>query len=396
MHPLATCHRRRPARRGVRAVLALLLLGTGTCARAYEWDVDVTPAGELFPALDLSQAPADDARARGGGNGLVGVRLRGEDLPPRLRLEVRTPGLARAAVLAFERPPGDPVAALDLHPRLEWDIDELRGLAGVRRQVLQVVLEADGRRDVREVPVQLHPLHDAPYYVREGDERVDLGWSFAGYVDPQGRVVDEVLVLARKLEPSFDEVADAGDADATLRRIRAVWAALEHRGLRYDGGDPALSRGPVVWSQRVRLPEDVWRDRRANCIDSSVLMASVFERIGLRALIVLVPGHAFVGYRSGTDGRTAEYLETTLLGARARADRPAANNFAAARAAGARRWRLAATRLDGRHGPDYALIDIGAARAYGIIPIGAAGRADRTSPEASPAPAGPSREHGSP
>src|SRR5690606_27877883 len=97
-----TCHRRRPARRGVRAVLALLLLGAGTCARAYEWDVDVTPAGELFPALDLSQAPADDARARGGGNGLVGVRLRGEDLPPRLRLEVRTPGLARAAVLAFE------------------------------------------------------------------------------------------------------------------------------------------------------------------------------------------------------------------------------------------------------------------------------------------------------
>lgn len=110
----------------------------------------------------------------------------------------------------------------------------------------------------------------------------------------------------------------------------------------------------------------------------------------------LVPGHAFVGYRTGADGRAAEYLETTLLGARTRAGDMAATNFAAARAAGRQRWRRAAARLDGRHGPDYALIDIGAARAYGIIPIGAAERAMRHPPEATPAPAGSSREHGLP
>jgi hypothetical protein len=377
-------------------MLALLVLAGCACAQAFEWQVDVTPAGELFPALDLSQAPAEAGRAPGGGNGLVSVRLRGTDLPRRLRLEVDTPGLARPTVLELERKAGDGATTLDLHPRLEWDVAALRGLKHVRTQDLRVVLDAAGRREARATAVQLHPLDDAPYYVREGRDRVDLGWAFAGYVDPQDRVVDEVLALARAIEPGFDTIVDAADPDATLRRIRAVWGALEQRGLRYDGGDPALSRGPAVWSQRVRLPDEVWRDRRANCIDSSVLIASVLERIGQRALIVLVPGHAFVGYRTGADGGAAEFLETTLLGARTHAGASATANFAAARAAGRQRWRKAAARLDGRHGPDYALIDIGAARAYGIIPIGAAERAVHHPSEAPPAPAGSSRERGSP
>ncbi len=396
MHPLATSRRGRSAPGGAALALALFALVACATARAFEWQVDVTPAGELFPALDLSQAPADPARATGGGNGLVGIRLRGEDLPSRLRLRVDTPGLARPAVLEFERARGDGATTLDLHPRLEWDVAQLRRLDRVRSQALHVVLEAAGRREARTTSVRLHPLDDAPYYVREGRERVDLGWAFAGYVNPHGGVVDEVLVLARAIEPQFDALARTPDPEATLRRVGAVWRALERRGLHYDAGDPALSRGPVVWSQRVRLPDDVWRDRNANCIDSSVLIASVLERLGLRALIVLVPGHAFVGYRTGADGRAAEYLETTLLGARTRAGDMAATNFAAARAAGRQRWRRAAARLDGRHGPDYALIDIGAARAYGIIPIGAAERAMRHPPEATPAPAGSSREHGLP
>lgn len=392
MHALATCRHSGPGPRRLRAAFALLALGACAWAQAFDWQVDVTPAGELFPALDLSQAPADATRATGGGNGLVSVRLRGDDLPRQLRLVVETPGLARPAVLGFERAAGDRIISLDLHPRLDWDVAALRGLDRARSQDLRITLEAAGRRETRNIVVNLHPLHDAPYYVREGRDRVDLGWAFAGYVDPQDRVVDEVLALARAIEPDFD----AGGPDTSLRRMRAVWRALEQRGLRYDGADPALSRGPVVWSQRVRLPDEVWHDRRANCIDSSVLIASVLERIGLRALIVLVPGHAFVGYRTGADGRAAEYLETTLLGARTHAGATATTNFAAARAAGRQRWRKAAARLDGRHGPDYALIDIGAARAYGIIPIGAAERAFRHPPEATPAPAGSSREHGSP
>jgi len=384
MRPLATAPYRRPLRK-LAGAGALALAFAAFPARAFDWQIDVTPAGELFPALQLSQSPRPRAGGFGDGDGLVSVSVRGDDLPRHLRLRIDTPGLRRPAVLEADVEAG--THRVDLHPRLEWDTTWLRALDGTREQALRLGLEADGVTRTHRVDVRVHALDDAPYYVREGRDRVDLGWAFAGYVDPHDAVVDEILADARASDAGFDRGSD-------LHRVGAVWAALERRGLRYDAGDPALSRGPVVWSQRVRLPAAVWRDRRANCIDSSVLIAAVLERLGMRALIVLVPGHAFVGYR---DGERAEYFETTLLGAAGgRADSAAANHFAAARAAGHARWRRVAARLDGRHGPDYALIDIGTARAYGIIPLGAGERASRHPSEAPPAPAGSSRQRGLP
>jgi len=356
---LATGRRRR-ANAGA---LAFLLLFLAPFASAFEWDVDITPAGELFPVLDLTQRPRAIDTATGRGTGLVAVRVRGA-LPQALRVTVRTPGLREAAEIAWTRARGDHAGRLDLHPYLDWDVAALRAIRGVREQDLVVTMEADGHTQTRTMRVRVHALDDAPYFVREGKERVDLGWAFAGYVNPRDPVVDEVLALARQIDPAFRAEVDPADPDRNLHRVATIWAALERRGMRYDDGDPALSRGPVVWSQRVRLPDEVWHDRRANCIDGSVLIAAVLERIGLDALIVLVPGHAFVGYRTG-DG-AAEYFETTVLGARGTRGR---DNFAAARAAGRASFRRAAPRLDGRHGPDHALIDIDKARRLGIRPL---------------------------
>jgi hypothetical protein len=156
-------------------------------------------------------------------------------------------------------------------------------------------------------------------------------------------------------------------------------------GIRYSGADPGIDRGPHVFSQRVRFLADTWADRSANCIDGSVLLASALQRIGLRSFLVLVPGHAFVGFYTDANAQHAAYLETTLLGdalalpqARpsyvralplsAQAQSSLAS-FEAALHAGAARHASAAQNFDGRHRPDFAIIDIAAARAFGIRSI---------------------------
>lgn len=335
---------------------------------ALDWQVDITPDGELFPALQLSQAPRDAATAIGGGDGLINVRIRGAGVPTHVHLRIETAGLRTPAIVDTT---SNANAMLELHPRLDWDVAALHALPAARRQRLRITLNDEAR----EIEVRLHPLDDALYFVREGRDHVDLGWAFAGYVNPRDAVVDEVLALTRSIDPDFATDDRAQDAAATLRRVGVVWAALEKHGLRYAGGNPALSQGPVVYSQRVRLLGEVWRERSANCIDSSVLIASVLERLGVRAFIVLVPGHAFVGFHVGTGQRDTQYLETTLLGARPTRRRTllltAAANYAAARASGHARWLKLAAKLDGRHGPDYATVDIAVARRYGIIPFAA-------------------------
>jgi transglutaminase-like putative cysteine protease len=379
MPPVATF---RTVRRIGRTTAFALLLGLAPVARCgaapLAWSIEITPDGELFPSLDLSQRPAA-AAAPGGGNGLVLVRVHGDGTPRHLVLRIETPGLRAPAVVEADLGARDTIG---LRPRLDWDIERLRAMRSAVRQPLRASLEASALpAGIREIGVRVHPLDDALYYVREGKDRIDLGWVFAAYVDPGDPVVDEIVAAARALDRDFDRPADhsAGDADARVRKAAAIWAALVDHGLRYAAGDPALSRGPSIYSQRVRLLGDVWRERRANCLDGSVLIASVLERIGIPAFIVLVPGHAFVGFRANpgdgphSDPGRAEFLETTLLGASSRQHADAASSFAAARAAGRARWRKAAPRFAHRHGPDYALIDIGTARSYGIIPLGAHG-----------------------
>jgi hypothetical protein len=357
----------RLARIAARAAFAMAILAVpAASAGTLRWSVDIAPDGEIFPVLDLSQAPAAPRGAVGDGSGLVAVRAT-TDVPRDLRLTVETEGLVEPAVLDARTLRGG--VAVELRPRLAWDAQYLRRLGKPRAQPLTIRIEARGLApEERELSVRVHPLDDALYYFREGRDRVDLGWVFAAYVDPRDAVVDAVLDLARDAGAPVD--ADADTAAEKLGQVRAVWNALEAHGLRYAPGDPALSRGPNIYSQRVRLVADSWAERRANCIDSSVLIASVLERIGIRSFIVLVPRHAFVGFYGDAGRARPEFLETTLLGTDAAHLPPGtASSFDAARAAGRVRYNRIAARLDKAHRPDYALIDIETARAYGIVPL---------------------------
>ncbi len=369
--------------------LTLLILLAATtwlapvAACALEWGVDVTPAGELFPALELSQAGPGQVTGRSG-NGLLRVRIAAEGPPRRIRLTVATDGLVAPTVVE---------AVLDrelvLRPRLDWDIATLRRLGAARRQPLRLTLEADGAAPrTRSIEVRVHPLDEALYFVRDGGARIDLGWAFAAWVDPHDPVIDDLLALARS--DSAIAFEPAPDRAGRLRQAQAIWVALERRGLRYADEAAGISQGPVIYSQRVRLLADTWSERVANCLDGSVLIASALERIGIRTMLVLVPGHAFVGFHTDAEGRHVEFLETTLLGNGAPslggrlAEHPAdlvaraRDGFEAARSAGKARYRRAASRLDGRHRPNYAVIDISTARSYGIMPL-AVGRHAGTS-----------------
>ena len=65
-------------------------------------------------------------------------------------------------------------------------------------------------------------------------------------------------------------------------------------------------------TQRISLPKTTIKYKSGNCIDLSILMASIFEALKLKTYICLIPGHAFVRVKVNED----QYcnIETTLLG----------------------------------------------------------------------------------
>ena len=373
-------------------LLSGLLAACAVCAGEPDWSVRVTPFDQVFPALELSQARRDGAApagrrefAFGDGSGLVAVRVRSRHAGERVSLTVDASGLdAPARIGGVMRQAG---RDYELRPPLAWNPAQLRGAEVPSRVDLRFTLQRDdAAADTRTLAVSLRPLSEALYYVRDGHDAVDLSWIFAAYVDEHDAVVDAVLAsaLGSGIVDKFDGYA-AGSSDGVYRQVWAVWQALAARGIRYSAADPGIARGPRVFSQRVRLLEQTWSDRSATCIDGSVLIASALQHIGLRPFLVLVPGHAFVGFHLDADGNRAAYLETTVLGAAppALAELPAFASdftpdaaarldiarFSAALTLGRRRFNQSAARFDARHRPDYGLIDIDAARSFGIVPI---------------------------
>ncbi len=377
----------------LRSVICLLsLLCSSICDAATEtdWSVRVTPFNEVFPALERSQArrsvaaPASD-HVLGNGSGLIAVRVPAHHAGERVIMQVVAPGLGLTERFAADLPQAGVV--YELHPPLDWDTPRLLALATPLATQLDFALDRDGSNaGTREVAVSLRPLDEALYFVRDGRDSVDLSWIFAAYVDEHAAVVDRILDAAQKsgIEDKFDGYASP-NPDLVYRQVGAIWQALIEHGIHYSSADPAIERGPHIFSQRVRFLADIWGDRSANCIDGSVLLASVLQRVGLRSFLVLVPGHAFVGFYTDADAQHAAYLETTLLGASVttpaklpdfatsivptQAHRTSLASFAAALDAGHAHYVRVARKLDGRHRPDYAVIDISAARAFGIQPI---------------------------
>lgn len=68
-------------------------------------------------------------------------------------------------------------------------------------------------------------------------------------------------------------------------------------------------------SQRVRRVDETIASRSGNCIDGTVLFASLIELMGMKPVIVYVSGHAFIGIRdSASEDAGFWFLETTLVG----------------------------------------------------------------------------------
>src|SRR5205814_223391 len=89
---------------------------------------------------------------------------------------------------------------------------------------------------------------------------------------------------------------------------------LKGAGLTYVNSVIDYGADPSQATQRTRLPSESLVRKSANCIDGTVLMASLLEGASLNPALVFIPGHAFLGWETWPGTNTWEYLETTMIG----------------------------------------------------------------------------------
>ena len=81
------------------------------------------------------------------------------------------------------------------------------------------------------------------------------------------------------------------DRNRVRYQVAAVYEALRAQGIVYS--EPPANF--VKTGQRIRLADQVLSEKLGTCIDTTLLMASCLESIGIHPLIIIQEGHTFVG-----------------------------------------------------------------------------------------------------
>lgn len=159
--------------------------------------------------------------------------------------------------------------------------------------------------------------------------------------------------------------------EAVRVQVRAIYNTLKKLGVRYAKLSQPSVFGEELATHRIRLPGETLRLRQANCIDGSVLMASLFLRLQLRTYLVINSAHAVVAVGLDPAGKKLLTIETTYL---------PHQDFDAALGAGEEVMKAGGKRLDFAAVPAedledrkgvtaFFVIDVAQARANGILPL---------------------------
>jgi len=138
----------------------------------------------------------------------------------------------------------------------------------------------------------------------------------ACWVTPNHPWIDKILSIAKEKISSRTLSGYQGNLYSQMKAI--FYALRENVGISYVSTTLSMlgyshSKSKNIF-QRIKLPTESIETRMANCIDGAVLYASLFEAIDLEPVIVLVPGHAFVGVKDSPGSNKYYFLETTLTG----------------------------------------------------------------------------------
>ena len=218
-------------------------------------------------------------------------------------------------------------------PSFIFDDDALLALTSPKKATRYIEAYAleNGQTDLfytNSMMVTIHPMQvfglkeEAFFYSVDylSQPKKIYDW-YSVFVTPEAdSIVAMVGEVAKKLPGGqllvYQKYSDDSSVEQSLKRVvRAVFEVLQSRGIKYIEETGTSSVG-----QRINYPVETLRKKQGICIETAVLFASILEKLGFDVRIIMIPGHAFVGWMMEDSGWMTEngggkidLIETTLI-----------------------------------------------------------------------------------
>lgn len=281
--------------------------------------------GNLFPSAILSVAttntqviPPMSGEYVGNPKSCVAIKLKSGHANTVVRIELaETPFYARS-VSTFVLPKEH--TEYIIYPDILWRYNALRD--NEQAEPISVVsnVEVDGKdlgQKVRTFSVRSinECLLGFNKQLPDGRTRyVSTRLFYAAYVNEENPLIDKVLREALNTRIVRRFLGYQSTPEMVDKQVYALWYVLQKRNFRYSSVSYSSLSSNVVYAQRVRTFEDALNSSQINCVDGSVLFASLLRAINITPVLVQMPGHMFVGYYTDSAKKNLTFLETTMIG----------------------------------------------------------------------------------
>jgi hypothetical protein len=351
---------------------------------------------QLFPSYVVATAtlkPSEDAEEEDGTilgdpRGLFGIEIESPGDDVEIKVTIIASDIMEESVFTgtLEEEGGE----YTIRPRIRYKYNSLTHNKQATPVTVTFKVEIDDEdAEEQTETITLRSINDCPFgLVDEDKEFTDLCFMFAAYVNEQHPFVDKLLreALDRGAVDSFTGY-QASDEGEVYRQVFAIWDALTARDVRYSDITTTAAESESVYCQHVRLIDETINNNQANCVDGSVLFASVLRKVGIEAYLVMVPRHCYLAFALDEKGDTLVALETTMMQSEAPEKFPKIKSLAAlldekwltedsyavfssAIAVGTQDLTKNADKFAAEDEADYLLMSVTKARQMGILPIG--------------------------
>lgn len=281
--------------------------------------------GNLFPSAILSVAttntqviPPMSGEYVGNPKSCVAIKLKSGRANTVVRIELaETPFYARSVstfVLPKER------TEYIIYPDILWRYNALRDNEQAEPISVVANVEVDGKdlgQKVRTFSVRSinECLLGFNKQLPDGRTRyVSTRLFYAAYVNEENPLIDKVLREALNTRIVRRFLGYQSTPEMVDKQVYALWYVLQKRNFKYSSVSYSSLSSNVVYAQRVRTFEDALNSSQINCVDGSVLFASLLRAVNITPVLVQMPGHMFVGYYTDSAKKNLTFLETTMIG----------------------------------------------------------------------------------
>jgi hypothetical protein len=196
-------------------------------------------------------------------------------------------------------------------PDIPWNMNFLgKHVSSSPINIVYRLYDEDGHKEERSVPLFMRSVNDCIYQYKD----VKLDFLFTAFVQEQHPEVDKILKEALNTKMIDAVIGYQGTEQDVVKQVSAVWRALHNRGIQYSSiTTTSANSTQFLRSQQVRSFENAIENKQANCVDGTVVMASILRAMNISTVMVLTSNHCFLGFYGDANRTRIMYVETTML-----------------------------------------------------------------------------------